>query len=133
MAKYTIVLINFGKKSQGRIQTYLLNRLNKGLGFFCMTCSSCVIPEPMYDNTGDDDRVTSEKAALPLSSVSKVTMALESEVTVKSKMSSLETENSVLMLDTLHTEMSSLRFRAPMPSPVVVGILRPGLKRRIES
>ena len=62
-------------------------------------------------------------------------MALESDVTVKSKMSSLETDSSVLMLDTLHTEMSSLRFKAPPPRPMPVGAdnLRAGLKRRIES
>lgn len=72
---------------------------------------------------------------MPLSSVSKVTMALESEVTVKSKMSSLETDSSVLMLDTLHTEMSSLRFKAPPPTlmPVVADNRRAGLKWRMES
>lgn len=72
---------------------------------------------------------------MPLLSVSKVTMALESEVTVKSKMSSLETDSSVLMLDTLHTEMLSLRLKDPPPTliPMVTDDLRAGLKRRIES
>lgn len=61
-------------------------------------------------------------------------MALESEVTVKSKMSSLDTDNSVLMLDALHTEMSSLRFKTPPPTPMlVVDNRRFGLKRRMES
>lgn len=69
---------------------------------------------------------------MPLSSVSKVTMALESEVTMKSKMSSLETDSSVLILDTLHTEISSLRFKTPPPM-LTPDNLRVGLKRRMES
>lgn len=78
----------------------------------------------------DDDRVTPEKWEVPLSSVSKVTMALELEETVKSKMSSLDTDISVLMLDTLHTEMSSLRFRSPPAAvrlPPPLDALQPGL------
>lgn len=58
-------------------------------------------------------------------------MALELEVTVKSKMSSLETDSSVLMLDML--DMSSLRFKAPTAVPVVVDNLRAGLRWRMES
>lgn len=127
------------------IWTYLLNKLARGPGFFCLPSSSCcVTPDHGCGLTGlhkslgfpgDDDSVTSEKWAAPLSSVSKVTMALELEVTVKSKMSSLETDSSVLMLDTLHTEMSSLRFKAPPPTliPAVADNLRAGLKRRMES
>lgn len=63
----------------------------------------------------------SEKWEVPLLSVSKVTMALELEVTVKSKMSSLETDSSVLMLDMLQTEMSSLRFKTPPAALMPLG------------
>lgn len=104
-----------------------------------ISTSCCVISEGGCGPSGlhppprpsDDDSVTSEKWAVPLSSVSKVTMALELEETVKSKMSSLDTDMSVLRLDTLHTETSSLRFKSPpaalRPPP---DALEPGLYRR---
>lgn len=58
------------------------------------------------------------------SSFSNVTTALDSDVTMKSRKSSLLTdsvaENSVLKLDTLHTEISSLRFNVPLPAALEI-------------
>lgn len=88
----------------------------------CLPSTSCCVTSeggrglsrlhtPLPPN--DDDSITSEKWEGPLSSVSKVTMALELEEMVTSNMSSLDRDSSVLMLDTLHTEMSSLRVKSP--------------------
>lgn len=118
--------------------TYLANKLASGPNFLCLPSSSFCMTSAAHKSLevpAEDDNTTSEKWLVLLSAVSKVTIALESDVTVKSRMSSLETDSSVLMLDTLHTEMSSLRFNAPppTPAPMVEDNLRVGLKRRMLS
>lgn len=95
--------------------THLLKNPARGPPFFSVTSSGgrglCGFHPP--PSPGDDDSVAAEKWEEPPSSVSKVTMAEELEEMVKSRMSSLDTDSSVLMLDTLHTEMSSVRFNSP--------------------